>query len=135
MLLDKEAKMWAQRSKVLWLKDGDHNMKFFHSRASQRRRQNYITKIHDNSSRLCTRPSQVIDIITNFYQDLFTTGGPSCFDEVIDTIPRVVSPKMNATLSANFTINEVEVAMRQMAPLKAPGLDGMPPYFIKTIGL
>nr|XP_023913512.1 uncharacterized protein LOC112025077 [Quercus suber] len=87
LLLDKEAKMWAQRSKVLWLKDGDRNSKFFHSRASQCRRQNYITKIHDNSGRLCTRPSQVIDIITNFYQELFTTGGPYSFEEVTDTIP------------------------------------------------
>ena len=132
MLLDKEAKIWAQRSKVLWLKDGDRNTKFFHSRASQRRHRNYIRKIHDNSGRLCTRPSQVIDIITNFYQDLFTTDGPSCFDEVVDTIPHVVSPEMNATLSADFTINEGEVAMRQMAPLKAPEPDGMPPLFYQN---
>lgn len=83
LLLDKEAKMWAQRSKVLWLKDGDRNTKFFHSRASQRSRRNYITKIYDTSSRLCTRPSQVIDIITKFYQDLFTMGGLCSFEELL----------------------------------------------------
>lgn len=84
------------------------------------------------SRRLCTWPSQVIDIITKFYQDPFTTGGPCSFEEVIDTIPRVVSPEMNATLSADFTINEVEVAIRQMAPLKAPSPDGMPPLFYQN---
>lgn len=74
----------------------------------------------------------VIDIITKFYQDLFTMGGPCSFEEVIDTIPQVASPKMNATLSADYTINEVEVATRQMAPLKAPSLNDMPPLFYQN---
>ncbi|XP_075640215.1 uncharacterized protein LOC142611926 [Castanea sativa] len=114
MLLDKEAKMWAQQSKVLWLKDGDRNTRFFHSKASQPQRHNYITKLHDTLGRLCTRPSQINDIITTFYQELFTTGGPSSFEEVIDTIPQVVSPEMNAELIAVFTIDEVEAVIRQM---------------------
>ena len=35
-LLDKEDKMWRQRSKVAWLRDGDRSTWFFHSKASQR---------------------------------------------------------------------------------------------------
>ena len=54
---------------------------------------------------------------------------PSNFEEVIDTIPHVVTNEMNVKLEADFTIEEVEVALKQMAPLKAPGPDGMPPLF------
>ena len=35
-LMDKEARMWLQRSKVQWAKYGDKNSKYFHARAIQR---------------------------------------------------------------------------------------------------
>ena len=129
VLLDKEAKMWRQRFKVMWLKDGDRNTRFFHSKASQRRRRNYITQLYDATGRWCTRQAQVNDTIVDFYQNLFTLANPSNFEEVVDLIPQVVTNKMNEKLVADFTIEEVEVALKQMAHLKAPGLDGMPLLF------
>ena len=39
---------------------------------------------------------------------------------------------MNAQLVAAFNAWEVQEAIKQMAPLKAPGLDGMPPLFYQT---
>ena len=132
ILLDKEAKMWRQRSKVLWLKDGDRNTRFFHSKASQRRRRNYITQLHDASGRWCTQQAQVNATIVDFYQNLFTSANPSNFEEVVDLIPQVVTTEMNEKLVAEFTIEEVEVALKQMAPLIAPGPDGMPPLFYQN---
>ena len=41
-LLCRQEIYWAQRSQIQWLKHGDRNTKFFHSKASQRRRRNYI---------------------------------------------------------------------------------------------
>ena len=53
-------------------------------------------------------------------------------EEVIDVILEVVTTEMNASLTSEFTALEVEVALKQMAPLKAPGPDGMPPLFYQS---
>lgn len=102
LLLDKEAKMWSQMSRVMWLKDGDQNTKFFHSKAMQRRRKNYITNLQDASSRQCTQHAQVVDTIVNFYQDLFTTTNSASFEEATDTIPQLVTTEMNDILLSKF---------------------------------
>ena len=68
----------------------------------------------------------------DYYTDLFTTSKPEHLEEVVDVIPKVVKAEMNADLIGDFTAMEVEVTLKQMAPLKAPGPDGMPPLFYKN---
>ena len=48
ILLDREARMWKQRSRVLWLSNGDSNTKFFHTKATQRHRKNIIGGVRDD---------------------------------------------------------------------------------------
>jgi hypothetical protein len=40
--------MWRQRSRFLWLKEGDCNSKFFHVKASARWRKSFIPSITTN---------------------------------------------------------------------------------------
>ena len=46
-LLDKENRMWSQRSRAQWLACGDQNTKYFHGVATQRKRRNFIKGIRD----------------------------------------------------------------------------------------
>ena len=110
----------------------DHNTKFFHSKASQRHRCNYITKLYDSTGRWCTRQSQVNDTILGFYRDLFTSANSENLADVLEVIPQVVTESMNASLTRAFTIEEVEAAVKEMAPLKAPGPDDIPPLFYQS---
>jgi len=45
---------------------------------------------------------------------------------------KVVTGDMNAQLSQDFMEWEVEAALKHMAPLKAPGPDGMSPLFYQN---
>ena len=88
--------------------------------------------MHDANGGWCSSQAQVNATIVDFYQNLFTLGSPSNFEEVIETIPHVVTDEMNDMLMAKFHIQEVEVALKQTAPLKAHSLDGMPPLFYQS---
>jgi hypothetical protein len=68
-------------------------------------------------------------LLINYYSSLFTTSQPEQIDEVVAQVSSVVTEDMNKALTREFTAPEVELALKQMAPTKAPGPDGMPPVF------
>ena len=129
ILFAKEEKMWKQRSRTQWLQSGDRNTRFFHCQATQRRRRNSIQQLRDNDGVWRSSEAKIEQLLVSYYLDLFTTSSSGDFEEVIDGVKQVVTCEMNDMLVAEFTASEIEHALKQMAPLKAPGLDGMSPIF------
>jgi hypothetical protein len=131
-LLIREEKMWRQRSRTSWLKEGDRNTKYFHSRASHRRRCNSLVVLRLENGDIITEAEQIGIQFVNYYQELFTVVPLEGVDGVIEGIQPRVMAKMNRKLTCQFTELDVTIAMKQMAPLKAPGPDGMPPIFYQS---
>lgn len=94
------------------------------------RRRNYIKGLYDEASQWCTHPTRVADKVVQFYQKLFTSSELEDFDEILEQIPIEVTDEMNVELLKEFTPDEVENALKRMAPLQSPRLDGMPPLFL-----
>ena len=69
------------------------------------------------------------EIVLDYYIDLFTSSNPIVFDEILEAVQPRVTYSMNQKLTMEFTTDEVNVALKQMYPLKAPGPNGMSPLF------
>ena len=130
-LLRVEEKMWQQHSHVHWMVLGDTNSSYFHNRTSQRFWRNSITELKDSQGRKVSGDDGVSAMIVEYYKHLFTTSNSLDIGEVVQFTKQVVSEDMNNCLIKNFSKEEVEVALKQMAPLKAPGSGGMPPIFFQ----
>lgn len=65
----REEVTWRQRSRTLWLKEGDRNSNILHRTASCHKRYNNIDKLIINGSNV-TEPAGIKDEITTFYQKL-----------------------------------------------------------------
>uniref|UniRef100_A0A803PMU7 Reverse transcriptase domain-containing protein n=1 Tax=Cannabis sativa TaxID=3483 RepID=A0A803PMU7_CANSA len=128
---EKRELYWKQRSRALWLKHGDKNTKYFHFKASSRRKKNTIEGLFDENQQWRTKESEIETIALNYFQELFTKRN---FDvDINDTLRRCVPYRLttaeNALLLEPFTSEEVKTAMFQIHPLKAPGKDGLPGLF------
>lgn len=102
---------WHQRSKSIWLQAGDKNTKFFHQRASQRRRKNHIGGVHDNDRVWWQSDEGIAIVAERYFQELFTTTNPSNMDSVLNAVDRMVTPDMNHMLLQPYTPEEVRSAL------------------------
>ena len=128
-LVDKENRLWFQRSKIMWAKFGDRNSKFFHSQASQMKRKNLIRKLKDPNGRVVEDNEGITKCVVQYYQNLLSSANQQFCDSATNSIQTMITEEMNSKLSSEFTHLEVKQAIKQMTPLKAPRPDGMPPLF------
>jgi hypothetical protein len=130
-LLYREELMWLQRSRVAWLREGDRNTRYFHRKASWRRKKNRILKLRREDGSWAEDPEEMGARTTSFFHQLYTREEDVDPSEIIELFIGHVTAEMNDTLCAPFSEKEISDALFQIGPLKAPGPDGMPSIFFK----
>ena len=71
-LIVKEDCLWHQRSRVDWLKSRDMNTTYFHSRATQRNRRNYISNLERDNGSVIEEEHLIGEKLVNYFTKLFT---------------------------------------------------------------
>lgn len=120
--------MWRQKSKSLWLKEGDQNTKFFHSKASHRKRKNNITRLKDGNG-VWTENTDIMNVITQHFNNLFSAPDHCVHADFLETLSGLVTEEINQDLTREFTNQEIKEALHQRHPSKAPKPDSMSPHF------
>ena len=120
---------WRQKSRAIWLREGDRNTKYFHAKTKQRRARNRITKLKNSMGVWVETEEGIEQLAVEYFEELFETSNPGDFEESIWFITETVTEDMNAVLTAQITDTEIKDAVFSINPEKAPGPDGMTSLF------
>ncbi|RVW15964.1 putative ribonuclease H protein [Vitis vinifera] len=113
---------WRQKSREVWLKEGDKNTGFFHKMVNSHRRKNCLSKIKVNRTWL-TEEQEIKGGVVGAFKNLLTDPGewhPSMDGLAFNRI----DGEEAARLEEVFTEEEVFSALSDMNGDKAPGPDG-----------
>ncbi|WMV36831.1 hypothetical protein MTR67_030216 [Solanum verrucosum] len=129
-LAKNEESRWRQKSRVLGLKQGDNNTRFFQRMAASHKRYNNSDRLIINGEEVKDREAIKVNMI-EFYRKLYTESEmwrPS-FEYV--NCPRI-SQEEQDWLERPFTEEEVLNIIKQCDGDKAPGPDGYTMSFFKV---
>ena len=128
-LLLKQEIYWAQRSRISWLKHGDKNTKYFHSKASQWRRRNMIQGVKDQHNNWVEEIEDIAGVAIEYFENMFKSGACDRLDESLDVVQHKMTTNMQEILSREYSANEIKTALFQMGSTKAPRPDGINALF------
>lgn len=116
---------WSQKSRIMWLKEGDNNTKYFHAYVAQRRKSNSIERLLNENGAVCESEEDLEEEIQHYYNNLFTSSSPHGWQEMLQGMPRSITSALNQLLTKPVEDTEIKRALFAMNPQKAPGPDGM----------
>ena len=118
---------WRQKSKELWLKEGDINTGYFHRMANAYRRRNFLKKMRINGS-WCKEEAAVKRGVVGAFHCLFSKSSgwrPSLAGLDFKQIEGEAATKLEYV----FIVEEVFAAVSDLNGDNAPGTDGFPLAF------
>ncbi|KAL0396908.1 UNVERIFIED_CONTAM: putative mitochondrial protein [Sesamum calycinum] len=97
------------------------------------RRTNDITRIKNGDGQWLELEEEIRDHIETYFGEIFRSRNPSEeeLEKGTEAISGRLSEQLRQELSQPYTAEEISKALSQMAPLKSPGPDGMPPFFFQ----
>ncbi|KAK4594003.1 hypothetical protein RGQ29_017898 [Quercus rubra] len=127
-LLSLEEISWRQKSRMLWIKEGDNNTKFFYKMANSRKRFNHLSFLEVDGV-IYEEESKVAAQVVNFYKNLYQES-----EEWRPLVEGLEFDQIDGSergwLERSFEKEEILLVVNELAGDKAPGPDGFSMAFI-----
>eukprot|EP00253_Pinus_taeda_P026591 PITA_26591 len=130
-----EESLWKQKSRVLWLKEGEQNTKFFHRSAMDYRSANKILELKNSEGELLRNHNEISASLSDHFSLIAQEpeiNREAAIKEITNAIPKSITEEQNWALRRTITMEEVEEVVRSMPSDKAPGPDGFTINFYKA---
>lgn len=110
-----------QRSRILFLREGDAKTSFFHQSACHRQRRNMLTMIQHGDT-IASGQEEIANEVDEYFSNVFGEAPTRALSVDLSLLHMPVRDLSH--LEAPFTEEEVERIVKAMPPDKAPGPDG-----------
>ncbi|KAA3468552.1 reverse transcriptase [Gossypium australe] len=130
-VVDKEELFWEQHARVNWLKNGDCNTSYFHKVAVNRQFHGRIIALEDKNGGKLSSTKDILRLASDYFINLFSASIMGSDEHLFGLVEKKVTESMNAALLKQFTEDDIAYAVKMMAPLNAPDVDGFPAIFFQ----
>jgi hypothetical protein len=132
-LLQNQRTYWKQRGKIKWVKLGNENTRFFHTKATINYRHNFISMLKsDDQAEICDHEGKAHILWESFKRRMGQFGIPSMHFNLQDFFGMGMSQEMRESLEVPFTREGIVNVVKDMPNEKSPGPDGFNNEFIKS---
>ncbi|CAL8164027.1 unnamed protein product [Prunus armeniaca] len=131
-VLEQEAMIWKQKSRLQWLREGDRNTKFFHLTAIIRRRRNKIERLKNNEGVWVEEAQYIKGLAMAYFEQLFSQEIVEHRDLTLPMLFPVIDLADLVLLEKNVDMAEIKRSLFGIGGLKAPGIDGLPACFYQA---
>lgn len=126
-----EELFWCQKSREIWVREGDRNTTFFQNCVKGRKIQNKVLMLKDESGNELFSEGAKGNIAVEYFRDLFMSTNRHDLESLFSDFTSTVSPEMNAELTCPVTADEIRLAAFSVNGGSAPGEDGLTGAFYK----
>ncbi|XP_042519122.1 uncharacterized protein LOC122092882 [Macadamia integrifolia] len=124
-------KLWAEKAKLRWMKNGDCNSKIFHLSVKLRRLKNQITSLKKEDGTWVSDQQGISFYVSDFFEKFHEADEITVHNDLLDNIPRVLEEEDVAELEIVPSGDEIKQAVWDLDPVSSPGPDGFPGSFFR----
>lgn len=121
------------RAKARYTVEGERSTAYFFGLEKARQGKLYIDKLSDNTGKIVSEVSEVLDTAQDFYSKLFSSDGVAeqALNQAVGALERTLSREDRELCDAPLSLMEIEDAVKSLNTGKSPGEDGLTCEFFR----